>query len=120
MYPIYMQHRLMKITNTDFNVTGVVSITIDPIAFHMENVVIDNYALSTAFSFDTQCNYPEAVINNTFYLNNITVVENIPRTIFYSSYIVNIAGSSNLTATNLNFSGECLLTNLYRILCIHV
>ena len=106
MYPIYAQHRLLRVTNCDFNVTGVVSITIDPIAFYMENVLIDNYGLTTAFSFDTQCNYPEAAITNSFYINNITVVENIPRTIFDSSYIVNIAGSSNITATNLHFQGK--------------
>ena len=106
MYPIYLQHRLMKITNTDFNVTRIVSIAIDPLDFHMENVVIDHYALSTAFAFKTQCNYPEAAINNTFYINNITVVENIPRTIFYSSFIISISGALNLTATNLNFSGK--------------
>ena len=68
---VYLQHRLVTFTNMSFNTTGFLLYSIDPMSFFVENVQIDNHANMGGFVMRISCNYPEAYLNGTVYVNNL-------------------------------------------------
>lgn len=69
---IYLQHKSVTLTNMSFMTTGYLLFTLDPMSFHAENVYIDHYALMGGFVMRTDCNYPEAYVRGTAFMNNVT------------------------------------------------
>ena len=66
--------------NADFNITGIVVFSLDPLNFIAENILVDYYSLYNVFYFPTSCNYPEAYLEGTSEIRNITGVTSKART----------------------------------------
>ena len=69
--------------NVDFNVTGTVLYTADPLNFYVENVTVDTYSRVEAFSMIAQWNYPEAYYQGELVANNLTFITSSVRKFFF-------------------------------------
>ena len=54
LYPVYLQDKTIRLTNSDINVTGIIMNSADPFNGFFENITIDAYGLKDGFSFDIQ------------------------------------------------------------------
>ena len=107
LYPIYLQEKLVNITNVNFNVTGVIMYSYDPLNFDLSNTVIDSYGLTDGFYMEVSWNYPEAATQGEINFSNFTVVISIERTISETPFMGIYWGPANATMTDID------LTNYY-------
>ena len=70
-YIIYIQEKTITFKNMHFSVSGTISITYDPLNMNMMNIEVDYYRNQGGFEQYMFCNYPEAVLNTTVYVDNI-------------------------------------------------
>jgi len=47
--PLYLQEKLVTLTNIDFRITGLIMETIDPMSLYVENMFVDFYASTGGF-----------------------------------------------------------------------
>ncbi|CAI2366740.1 unnamed protein product [Moneuplotes crassus] len=101
--PIYAQDRLLKIVNTDINITGEIVITNDPINVHFENITVEGYSLRSLFDDNPVVyNYPEAFVRPSFYAKNISYVIYKDRTTIRNTDIFLFTGPANVTIENID------------------
>ena len=67
-FPIYLQHRQIKLMNVDFRVGGTCLLTNDPANIHLENIDVEYSKNLAGFLGIISCNYPEAELDNLFYV----------------------------------------------------
>ena len=103
IYIIYLQDKMMQITNIDFNITGTISNGVDPFNGYFENITISDYALQGGMEFITNWNYPEASLQNELIFNNIKVSSSNERGIKLFPFIIDYGGPGNLTVKNADF-----------------
>ena len=104
IYAVYLQEKLVNITNSEFNVTGNVLLTFDSLSLYVVNMVVDLYRSIDAISINPRWNYPEASKLNELYIDNFTVVEVGEKTIFDSAFAITIAGAANCTFNNIDLT----------------
>ena len=96
----------------EFYLSGYVLITLDPINVYMENIYIDMWEKVGMMDFLPNCNYPEAYITPTVYINNLTAGYSSDEP---SSFVPNVfyySGPGNITALNVNITNAFGLTTL--------
>lgn len=69
---VYLQHKRMTLKNIDFKTQAGIFTTNHPLNFHMENIDVDYYRNKFGFNMLVMWNYPEAALNTSTYINNIT------------------------------------------------
>jgi hypothetical protein len=74
MLPLFLNDRNISISDADFNITGRIVETSDPLHLNAQNLIIDCYNLRNAFSLLAFCNYPGAFKGGDVVLKNITAV----------------------------------------------
>jgi hypothetical protein len=99
----YLQDKLVKMQNLDFNITGSFITSSDPFNGHFSNIFIDAFKLYQGFYFYIQWNYPEAAVDTTLFFDNITVVISHPREDLIDRMIITYIGSGNLVVNNSDF-----------------
>ena len=57
---IYIQNRLVTLTNMHSEISGTILLTHDPIVMHIENIDVDFYKSKGGFGIGAEWNYPEA------------------------------------------------------------
>ena len=67
-FPIYLQHRLIKLMNIDFRIGGTCLTTSDPANIHLENIDIEYRKNLAGFYVSISCMYPEAELDTRFYI----------------------------------------------------
>ena len=67
----YIQNKTITLKDMYFNVSGTISMTYDPINMNLINIDVDYYRNSGGFEQVVFCNYPEAALNTTMYVDNI-------------------------------------------------
>ena len=104
LFPIYIQEKLINFTNVNFNVTGVIMYSYDPLNLDLSNILIDSYGLTDGFYMEISWNYPEAVTLGEFNVNNLTVEISIERTIQETPFIAVYRGPANVTMTDIDLT----------------
>ena len=75
----------------------------DPLSIHIENTVVDGYSMRMFVnSRTTFCNYPEAYLSPTLFLNNATYVISKDRSGPYNSIFFFTSSPGNITITNID------------------
>ena len=69
---------------------------------HVENVYVDFYALKGGLYINADCNYPEASIQNTIFMTNVTAENSKERIAPYESGLLYYSGPGNVTVQNTN------------------
>ena len=70
-YSVYIQDKTITIKNMHFSVSGTISFTYDPMNMNMMNIDVDYHRNLGGFDQDMFCNYPEAVLDTTVFVDNI-------------------------------------------------
>ena len=110
---IYLQDKIMHISNSVINVTGTVAISSEPLNGLFENVTIDTYGLREGIDFSISCNYPEASLVNEINFNNLKVITSSERTLFSNPSIVFYSGPGNISVSNSDLTGYyCTLNDV--------
>jgi hypothetical protein len=99
----YLQNKLVKMQNLDFNITGSLMTSSDPFNGHFSNIIVDTFKLNKGFDFDIEWNYPEAAADNLLIFNNITIVVSYPREHLVDTRIISNYGSGHLVVNNSDF-----------------
>jgi hypothetical protein len=99
----YLQDKLVKMQNLDFNITGSLLTSSDPFNGHFSNIFIDAFKLNQGFYFYIQWNYPEAAADTLLIFDNITVVISHPREDLIDRMMITYIGSGNLVVNNSDF-----------------
>ena len=126
---IYLQDKTLTISkystfyhiaNSNFNVSGIIAQSFDPLGIHLENIFIDIWALDIAFDLIPSCGYPEANLTSGIVMKNITTDCSIfttevkrPRVIFYSgpgNVFVDTMYLPNSYSNILSFAGAFFLS----------
>ncbi|CAI2379095.1 unnamed protein product [Moneuplotes crassus] len=103
--PVYLQEKTLNITNVNFNVTGRIIRTYDPLNVHLQNISFDSYRISVFYSdIQTLCNYPEAYLFPEFNVTGITHVLSQPKVILKSPKIFILSGPGNITISSLDLT----------------
>jgi hypothetical protein len=89
--------------NLDFNITGSIIISSDPLNGHFSNIVIDTFKLNQGFDFNIEWNYPEAAVDTTLFFSNITIMVSHPREHLVATRIISNYGSGHLVVNNSDF-----------------
>ena len=96
------------------NTTGEVIDIYDPLSVHIENVTTD---LSRLISFVTsnylRWNYPEAVNQGEFYVNNL-IAENSLRKLLYKANLIDTSLARNFSLNNLDWRKQYTFFDLIR------
>ena len=100
---IYLQDKLMSMTNIDMNVTGIILEAGDPFNGFFENITIDSYGLIEGFDIILNCNYPEASLQNNVLFNYIKVTTSGERQVSLNPRIVRYQGPGNATLSNSDY-----------------
>ena len=100
---IYLQDKVMSMTNMDINITGTLMNSADPFNGLFEHITIDAYGLLSGFFIFQTCNYPEASLQNEVVFNYIKVIMSSDRTLAINPNIVFYQGSGNATLTNSDY-----------------
>ena len=108
LLPIYLQDKLVKITNSSFNLTERILYSVDPLNMYIENVLIDLGSLSYGIFLPTSWNYPEASKTGMVYVNNITAVHSAERKVHEGTSLIVPVTSYNISVTNIDISGKLL------------
>ena len=72
LFYVYIQDKTITVKNMHFNVSGSISMTYDPINMNLINVDVDYYKNFGGFDMQMFCNYPEAELDTTIFVDNIT------------------------------------------------
>jgi hypothetical protein len=99
---IYLQEKMVTVTNAYFQISGFILDTIDPASIHVENVYVDFHATMGGFVMRLSCNYPEAYTDGTLTFNNVTVENPIERIAPFREAILVNSGSEHLYINNTN------------------
>ncbi|CAI2379704.1 unnamed protein product [Moneuplotes crassus] len=98
--PIFLQQKVLEITNVGMNITGNFIYTLHPSELRLENITVDFGKFGFFYvSQDIYCNYPEAHLTPTMVFKNITTINFNPdssrniQPVFRISDIGNITGS---------------------------
>ena len=108
LLPVYLQDKLVNITNWSFNLSDRILYSLDPLNIHFENNFIDPYALTYGIASQTTWNYPEASTTWNIYVNNITMTFSSDQITVEAQDIFGVSGSSNASVTNINIIGKLL------------
>ena len=100
---IYLQDKVMSMTNIDMNVTGIILKSGDPFNGLFENITIDSYGLIEGFDIILNCNYPEASLQNEVIFNYIKATTSGNRQVSLNPQIVNYQGPGNATVSNSDY-----------------
>ena len=107
---IYLQDKMMQISNSMINVTGTLALSSEPLNGHFENITIDTYGLQEGFDFAISCNYPEANLRSNINFDSLKAVTSSERSHFKSPHLLRYSGPGNISCSNLD------LTELYSTL----
>lgn len=100
-FPVYIQERLITMTDLHIGVSGRILRTYDPANFYIENISIDYYRNLAGMNFYASWNYPEAYLNDLIFVNNITFYYSQTRAIRSSIFGALIHdGEGDLVVTN--------------------
>ena len=97
---VYLQHRVVKMTNMSINITGSIIDSYDPMSLHVENVYVDYFGTMAGFVLRSNCNYPEAYNEGFVLLRNVTVENTRRRVAPYLEGIIMHTGAENITVDN--------------------
>ena len=81
LFHVYIQDKTITIKNMHFNVSGTISMTYDPLSMNLINVDVDYYRNLGGFDMATICNYPEAELDTTIFVDNLTFYYSNGRTV---------------------------------------
>jgi hypothetical protein len=70
---VYLQEKMVTVTNMNFQISGFILYTVDPMSLYAENLYVDFHASMGGFVMRIDCNYPEAYVDGTIFINNCTV-----------------------------------------------
>jgi hypothetical protein len=76
------------LADVDFNITGTILESNDPLNLYIENIFIDAYNLRNAFYILTFCNYPGAFKGGDVFAKNITVTMSSRKNFVLSTSII--------------------------------
>ena len=78
-------------------------ITTDPLSIHIENTVVDGYSMRMFFMNGMIfCNYSEAYLTPTIFLNNATYILSKERTSPFDSIFFFTSSPGNITMSNID------------------
>ena len=98
---IYLQDKMIQMSNIDINITGVLFSTIDPFNGLFENITLDTFRLYRGFSiFSLNCNYPEASLQGEVLFNNIRSINTREDIAPFNRYLMEYTGPANVTTSN--------------------
>jgi hypothetical protein len=72
--PLHLQEKSVSLSNMNFQITGFILYTIDPMSLYASNLYVDFHATMGGFVMRLLWNYPEAYVNGTILINNATVI----------------------------------------------
>ena len=101
---IYLQDKIISMTNIDINITGSLMNSGDPFNGHFENLTIDAYGMSYGFFILLDCNYPEASLQNEVIFNYMKVIMSSDRTITINPNIIVYQEPGNASLSNSDYS----------------
>ena len=104
LYIVYLQDKIIQMTNMDINITGTIANGIDPFNGFFENITIDAYALRRGMEFQTLWDYPEATLQSELLFNNIKTIRSSDTSILFSPNIIMYFGPGNMTIKNSDFT----------------
>ena len=104
IYIVYLQDKMLQMTNMDINITGNIANGIDPFNGIFENITIDAIGLSGGLLFYTAWNYPEASLQNELYYDNIKIIKSGAENLQSSATMIDYQGPGNLTVKNSDFA----------------
>ncbi|CAI2380707.1 unnamed protein product [Moneuplotes crassus] len=100
---IYLQDRLLNITNCGFNITGEIVNNHDPINVYFKNIVVEGYSLKSLYhDVPFICNYPGAFLHGEIFANNITYLIYKDRTSPKNTWFLFSSGPANVTFRNID------------------
>lgn len=99
---IYLQSKAVTISNVDFQVSGHILNTEDPMSLKVKNTYVDMYASMGGFVMRIKCNYPEAYTTGYLLFDNVTVENSGDKIVSIKEPFLIHTGSENLTVTNSN------------------
>ena len=70
-YNVYIQNKTITIKDMHFNVSGTISLAYDPLNMNLMNIDVDYHRNSGGFEQVMFCNYPEAVLDTTVFVDTI-------------------------------------------------
>ena len=111
LLPIFLQDRMIKITNTTFNLTEGILYSNDPLNMHLEDIFIDLSSLAYGFLTYIACNYPEASKTGMIYANNITATYSAVRKVHQTTTIMIHSSSYNSSFTGFDIFGKFRWSN---------
>ena len=71
LFFVYIQDKTITLKDIHLNVSGTISMTYDPISMNLINLDVDYYRNLGGFEQVMFCNYPEAELNTTIFVDNI-------------------------------------------------
>ena len=71
MFFVYIQDKTITIKDMHFNVSGTISMAYDPLNMNLINTEVDYYRNLGGFEQVMFCNYPEAELDTTVFVDNI-------------------------------------------------
>ena len=101
-YLIDYQDFWFDIRNSNFNVTGTVARSFDPVNIYFDSLYIDTYALNDFTRITAVCNYPGASLSGSVQIYNITAVTTSERTYSQEPSILYYIGPANISVSNMN------------------
>ena len=82
--------------------TGTIVETYDPSDVSLTNTLIDAWAIDKGFMFYIDCQYPEAILNSTIEVHNMTAFSSSQRDSAERPRIFAYIGPGNVTASNID------------------
>ena len=72
LFLVFIQDKTITLQDMHLSVSGTISITYDPLNMNLINLDVDYHRNLGGFEQVMFCNYPEAELNTTVYVENIT------------------------------------------------
>ena len=72
LFFVYIQDKTITLKDMHLSVSGTLSMTYDPISMNLINLDVDYYRNLGGFEMEVVCNYPEAELDTTIFVDNIT------------------------------------------------
>ena len=82
---IYEQAHTVTMINMDFHISGRVLRSNQPLSLNVQNVYMDFYGMMGGIYISADCNYPEASITGTIFLDNVIAVNSRTRAAQYTN-----------------------------------
>ena len=96
-----LQEKTVVFRDIDFEISGGIFYTGDPVVVIAENLNIDLYRSQYGIIIVAAWNYPEAVLDGGLYINNVTIYDSQEKLFFLSDVVIKYSGPGHFVVDNI-------------------